>query len=147
MIVIKYKEALNSLFHFQVEENPNDLTNTSSNITYDTIEELKITIKKPERVASLKIKGNFSEFRIPHNMIIIIDSNLDIFALFSIVEIQEGGRNTLFTCYCTFGVILILWLLQSPKKVFKYSNSLHFKFVIILHICNFHGNYRNYNHC
>jgi len=65
MNVGRYKDVLNSFFYFRVEENPNDSTNASSNITYDTIEQLKITIKKPERVASLKIKGNFSEFRIP----------------------------------------------------------------------------------
>ena len=46
-----------------------DATNTSSNIPYDTKEELKITIRKPERVASLKMKGNFSHSLFLNNMV------------------------------------------------------------------------------
>ena len=49
---------------------------------------LEITIKKPEREASQKIE-----------------------------QIQERGRNTLLACYCTFGIILILLVLQTPRKL------------------------------
>ena len=70
-------------------ENEIEATNASSNLTSKENEpQITIEIKKPERVASQKIK-----------------------------QIQEGGRNTLFTCYSTFGLILIFWLLQSPKKL------------------------------
>ena len=38
-----------------------------------------------------------------------------------ILEIQEIGHITLIVCYCTFGVLMVIWVFQSPKHVSEYS--------------------------
>ena len=74
--------------------------------------------KSPERVAMLKIKGivnNYCTFQANSVYISVLD--LYHIVIFEIVEIQEKGQNTLLTCYSSFAIFLVMWLLHSPKKV------------------------------